>query len=132
MWSSVNLLHLPESKKWLGQDFQTQSVTVTRPRVNSRSHQDVAHLHPLTNVPTKHQLPTPYGFSDIAQTRFSNSRSLRQGQIKVTPWRCTSTPHNQCPNQVSTSYTSQFLRYRPDKLFPLRDHPPKRPSGHHG
>ena len=33
------------------------------------------HLHPLTNVPTKYQLPTPYSFRDIAQ-----SRSLRQGQ----------------------------------------------------
>ena len=27
-----------------------------------RSHHDVAHLQPLTNVPTKYQLPTPYGF----------------------------------------------------------------------
>ena len=25
--------------------------------------------------------------------------------------------HNQCPYQVSTSYTLQFLRYSPDKLF---------------
>ena len=31
-------------------------------KVKSRSHHDVAHLHPLTNVPTKYQLPTPYGF----------------------------------------------------------------------
>ena len=45
-----------------------------------RSDHDVAHLHPLTNVPTKYQLPTSYGFRDIARTRFSNSRSLRQGQ----------------------------------------------------
>ena len=35
-----------------------------------------AHLHPLTNVPTKYQLPTPYGFRDIARTRFYRSRSL--------------------------------------------------------
>ena len=34
--------------------------------VNSRSHYDVAHLHPLPNVPTKYQLPTPYGFWNIA------------------------------------------------------------------
>ena len=39
-----------------------------------------AHLQHLTNVPTKFQLPTPYGFQDIARTRFSNSRSLQQGQ----------------------------------------------------
>ena len=33
-----------------------------------------------TNVPTKYQLPTPYDFRDIAQTRFYRSRSLQQGQ----------------------------------------------------
>ena len=49
-------------------------------KVKSRSHHDVAHLHPLTNVPTKYQLPTPYSFRDIAQTRFYRSRSLLQGQ----------------------------------------------------
>ena len=31
-------------------------------KVKSRSHHDAAHLQPLTNVPTKHQLPTLYGF----------------------------------------------------------------------
>ena len=41
---------------------------------------DVAHLQPLTNVPAKYQLPTPYGCRDIARTRFSNSSSLWQGQ----------------------------------------------------
>ena len=55
-------------------------VTTARSKVKSRSHHDVAHLHPLTNVPTKYQLPTPYSFWDIAQTRFSNSKSLWQGQ----------------------------------------------------
>ena len=45
-------------------------VTTARSKVVSRSDHDVAHLHPLTNVPTKYQLPTPYGFRDIAQTRF--------------------------------------------------------------
>ena len=49
-------------------------------KVKSRSHYDVAHLHPLTNVRTKYQLPTPYGFRDIARTRYYGSRSLRQGQ----------------------------------------------------
>ena len=49
-------------------------------KVKSRSDHDVAHLHPLTNVPTKYQLPSPYSFLDIARTRFSNSRSLWQGQ----------------------------------------------------
>ena len=54
-------------------------------KVKSRSHYDVAHLQPPTNVPAKYQLPTPYTFRDIAQTRFYRSRSLQQGQIKVTP-----------------------------------------------
>ena len=35
-------------------------VTTTRSKVKSRSHHDAAHLQPLTNIPTKHQLPTPY------------------------------------------------------------------------
>ena len=39
-------------------------------KVKSRSDHDVAHLHPVTNVPTKYQLPTPYGFRDIIRTRF--------------------------------------------------------------
>ena len=38
------------------------------------------YIHLLANVPTKYQRPTPYGFRDIAQTRFYRSRSLRQGQ----------------------------------------------------
>ena len=54
-------------------------------KVKSRSHHDAAHVQPLTNVPTKYQLPTPYGFRDIARTRFYRSRSLQQGQIKVRP-----------------------------------------------
>ena len=36
------------------------------------------HPHP-TNVPTKYQLRTPYGFWDIPRTRYYRSRSLRQG-----------------------------------------------------
>ena len=31
-------------------------------KVKSRSNHDVAYLHPLTNVPTKYKLPTPYSF----------------------------------------------------------------------
>ena len=30
-------------------------------KVKLRSHHDVTHLHPRTNVPDKYQLPTPYG-----------------------------------------------------------------------
>ena len=31
-------------------------------KVKSWPDHDGAHLHPLTNVPTKYQLPTPYSF----------------------------------------------------------------------
>ena len=40
--------------------------------VKSRSDNGVAHLHPLTNFPTKYQLPTPYGFRDIAGQDFQS------------------------------------------------------------
>ena len=60
--------------------FYMSKETTARSKVKSRSHHDVAHLHPLTNVPTRYQLPTPYGIRDIGQTRYYRSRSLRQGQ----------------------------------------------------
>ena len=90
--------------------------------MKSRSDHDIAHLHPLTNIPTKYQLPTPYGFRDIARTRFYRSRSLQQGQRSNQGHAMTLhtyTP-NQCPYQVSTSYTLQFPRYSPDKIFKLK------------
>ena len=55
-------------------------MTTTRSKVKSRSHHDAAHLQPPTNILTKHQLSTTYGFRDIPWTRFCRSRSLRQGQ----------------------------------------------------
>ena len=58
---------------------------------------------------------------------FSRSRSLWQGQIKVTLWCCTPILANQCPYQVSNSWTLQFPRYGPDKIFPLPARLPKRP-----
>ena len=41
------------------QDFKGQG---NYDKVKSRSRHDAVHLQPLTNVPTKHQLPTPYSF----------------------------------------------------------------------
>ena len=46
------------------------------------------HTHtPLTNVPTKYQLPTPYGFRDIARTDFIGQGHYGKvkGQNKVRP-----------------------------------------------
>ena len=57
------------------QDF----IITARLKVKSRSHHDATHLQPLTNVPTKHQLPTTYSFRDIARIRVYRSRSLQQG-----------------------------------------------------
>ena len=97
-------------------------VTTARLKVKSRLNHEVAHLHPLTNVPTMYQLPRPYVFSDIARTSIYRSRSLRQGQgqIKITPLRCTPTILNQCPYQVSTSYTLRLLRYSLDKILKVK------------
>ena len=36
-----------------------------------KSHHALAHLHPLTNVPTKYPLPTPYSFLNIAHNKMS-------------------------------------------------------------
>ena len=52
-------------------------VTMTR---SNQGHSMTLHTYTPTNVPTKHQLPTFYGFQDIAQTRFYRSRSIQQGQ----------------------------------------------------
>ena len=99
---SINFLHFP---RYSPDKILYVKVTMARSKVKSSSHHDAEHLQLPNNVPTMHQLATPYGFQDIARTRFVNSRSLSQGQIKVTPLHCTPTPPNQCSYQVSTSYT---------------------------
>ena len=78
------------------QDFKGQGHY---DKVKSRTHHDAADLQSLTNVPTKHQLPTPYGFQDIAQTRFYTSRSLRKGQRSNQGQ--TMTLHTYTPNQCA-------------------------------
>ena len=97
-------------------------VNTANSKVKSKSHHDGSHLQPLSNVPTKY-LPTPYGFRDITWTRFYRSRSLWQGQIKISPWRCSPTIPNQCSYQVSTSYTLRFPRYSRNQLFPAARQP---------
>ena len=37
---------------------------------SNQGHHDIAHLHFLTNLLFKYQLPTPYGFRDTARTTF--------------------------------------------------------------
>ena len=76
MTLTVLNLHQKTDQK-VQQDFKGQGHY---DKVKSRSHYDAVHLQLLTNVPTKHQLPTPYGFRDITRTRFYRSRLLWQGQ----------------------------------------------------
>ena len=45
-------------------------------KVKLRSNYDEAQLHPLTSVPTKYELPTPYSFWDMARTRFFNVKVI--------------------------------------------------------
>ena len=81
---------------------------MARSKVKSRSDHDVAHLQPLTNIPTKYQLHTPYSFRDIAQTRFYRSRSLRQGQRS-----------NQGQTMTLHNYTPQAMSLPNINLLPL-------------
>ena len=45
---------------------------MARLKVKSRSQHDDAHLHPLTNVPTKYQRATPYRFQDNSLDKILN------------------------------------------------------------
>ena len=107
-------------------------VTTARSKVKSRSRHNVAHLHPLTNVLSKYQLPTPYGCRDIARTRHYRSRSLRQGQRSNQGHTMILTPTtpNQCPYQVSTSYTLRFPRYSPNKILKVKVTTARSNQGH--
>ena len=58
------------SEIWPGQDFFNVKVITARTNVKSRSNYDEAQRHTLTNVPTKYEIPTPYGVQDMARTRF--------------------------------------------------------------
>ena len=56
---SINFLYFMVSETVLDQYFKGQGHYS---KVKSRSHHDVAHLQFPTNLPTKYQLPRPYGF----------------------------------------------------------------------
>ena len=60
---SIYLCH----KRKISQIWQMNTLWQSQ---SQRSHHDVAHLHPLTNVPTKCQPSAPYGIKEITQTRF--------------------------------------------------------------
>ena len=83
---SFNFINLTVPEIWPGQDFIGQGLTA-RSKVKSRSNYDIAHLHPLTNVPTKYQLPSPYSFRDIDGQDFLGQSHYGKvkGQTKATP-----------------------------------------------
>ena len=89
------------------QDFKG----TTRSKVKSRSDHDIAHLHPLTNVPSMYQLPTPHGFQDIVRTRFYRSRSLWQRSNQDH----TMTLHTYNPKPMSLT-SINFLHLRVSKM----------------
>ena len=86
------------------------------------SRHDVAHLHPQPmSLPSINFLRLTVseiypGQDFIGQGHYGKVK----GQIKVTPWRCTPTPPNPYPYQVSTSYTLRFPRYSPDKILQVK------------
>ena len=90
---------------------------MARSKVKSRSDHDVAHLHPLTNVPSKYQLPTPHSFRDIAQTRFYRS-SLWQGQRSNQGQ--TMTLHTYTPQPMSLP-SINFLHLTVSEIQPGQD-----------
>ena len=101
---------------------------MARSKVKSRSDHDAAHLQPLTNVPAKYQLPIPYGCRDIARTRFSNSRSLRQGQRSNQGQ--TMTLHTYNPQQMSLP-SMNFLHLTVSEIQPgqtISRRPPSHPD----
>ena len=57
-------------------------VTTAKSKVKSRSHHDIAHLHPLANVPSMYQLPRPYSFRDIAWTDFKVKVTTARFKVK--------------------------------------------------
>ena len=74
----TNFLPITVSEIWPRQDFIGQGHYDT-----AKGQVKVTPWHTPTlpkNVPTRYQLLTPYGFRDIAWTRFYRSRSLQQNQ----------------------------------------------------
>ena len=66
-WEAMKVKYLTNANMTLSvhnlnQTILKVKVTTTGSKVKFRSHHDAAHLHPLTNVSTKYQLPTPYSF----------------------------------------------------------------------
>ena len=73
--STFSTLRLP---RYIPGKILNVKVTTANSNVKSRLQHDIAHLHPLTSVCTKYQLPMPYS---QAQGHYCKVK----GQIKVSP-----------------------------------------------
>ena len=63
--------------------FKVKGI-MARLKVKSRSNYDIAQLYPLTNVPTKYQLPTPFGFRDMAWNKiFKVKVTMARSKFKL-------------------------------------------------
>ena len=100
-------------KRNMSQIWQVNALCQSQ---SKRSHHD-AHLHPLTNVPTKCQPSTPNRIQEIAQTKTHGHYDKVKGQIKIIPGCFRPTTPNQYPYKVSTSYILWFQRYCLDKIL---------------
>ena len=70
---SINFLHLTVSEIQPGKISNIKVTTAGQ--WSNQGHSMV--VRTFTNVYTMYQLPTPYGFGDIAQSKFLNPRSLQ-------------------------------------------------------
>ena len=61
----MNFLHLVVFEIYTPDKILYVKVSTASSKVKSRSHHDVPHLHPLTNVPTKNQLHFTISISEI-------------------------------------------------------------------
>ena len=98
-------------------------VTKARSKVKSRSHFNVAHLHPPINVPILRFNLLHLIVSEISPRQDFKGQgdySKVKGHVKVTPLHCTPKHSNQYPYQISTSYMLWLPRYSPDKIFKVK------------
>ena len=121
---SINLLHLTEFK--IPDKILKLMVTTTSSKVKSRSHHDVAHLQPLSNVSTKVSISYTLWFLRYSLDKtFKLKVTMARSNQENTMMMHTYTP-NQCLYQVSSSYTLRFLGYSPDQNF-TDTRPPTQP-----
>ena len=81
-------------------------------------HHDDAHLHHLTTISIKYQLPMVSRIMPGQYFKDQGHHDKVKGQIKATSSHCTHTVTKQCPYQVS--YTLWFVRYIPHKTFKIK------------